>query len=206
MSAPRLALAGIALICMALSGCDSFSVLGVFTRTNGLTLTVQKDTVQQGETIDLYPAGGTPPYSFGVVGEDLPYSSGTLGSVTNGQYTAGTDVGTVLIHLVDSSGFSVDSPVVILPPTPATFSAAPNPGLPANDILLSWTYSNALAISGFLIQRSPDGVAFTNLPTQFPSTNSYIDTGLSPATTYFYRLYAVSGAYQSLAMTAASTP
>jgi hypothetical protein len=182
---------------IVLAGCDSFSILGQFRRISSLSLTVQKSSVQQGETISLYPTGGRAPYAFGVVAGNIFYS-GTLGSVSSQQYTAGTSIGSVTIHLSDADGNTADSQVTIVPPTPTAFTAAPNPGLPANDILLTWGYPNTSLISGFEIQESPDGVTFTNLVSQPAGAISYVDPSRTPGTTYYYRMYAVSGPFQSL--------
>ena len=180
-----------------LVGCDSFAVLEQF-RKGPLSLTVEKDSVQQAETIGLSPAGGVPPYSYVLV-EGALYSAGTLGSVSGNTYTAGSAIGTVFIQLTDTDGTSVDAVVTIIPPTPASFNAQPNSATPlANDILLSWSYADTSLISGFQIQRSSDGVTFTVLATEPSTSTNYVDSPVNPNQTYYYRMYAVAGAYQSL--------
>jgi len=171
--------------------------MGQFHRTFSLSLTLQKGSVQQGETISLYPVGGAPPYSFGLVAANL-YYTGTLGSITNQAYTAGTSIGNVTIHLTDADGSSVDSQVTIIPPTPTSFNVQNNTGGPGNDLLLSWGYGNTSLSSGFQIQRSTDGVTFTDLVSQPTTATSYVDSPLNPGQTYYYRMYAVAGPYQSL--------
>ncbi len=183
-------------VCLALAGCDSFSVLGQFQRGSPLNLALQEDTLLQGAATDLYPSGGEPPYSFGVVAGNL-YYTGTLGSVSGETYTAGTAIGTVIIHLTDAAGTGADAVVTVIPPTPASFAVQPNPGLPANDILVTWSYSNTALISGFTIQRSLDDVTFATVASQPSSATSYVDPALAPGTTYYYRMYAIAGTYQS---------
>ena len=187
----------IAATAILLVGCDSFAVLEQFHK-GPLSLTVEKDSVQQGETIGLSPAGGAPPYSYVLV-EGALYFAGTLGSVSGNTYTAGSSIGTVIIQLTDTDGTSVDAVVTIIPPTPASFIAQPNAATPtANDILLSWSYADTSLISGFQIQRSSDGSTFTALATQQSTATSYVDSPLNPNQTYYYRMYAVADAYQSL--------
>ena len=174
-------------------------MLDQFHKGSPLSLTLQVDSVQQGETTNLYPSGGTPPYTFGLVEGSL-YCPGSLGSIADQDYTAGTAIGTVLIHLIDAAGTSVDSVVTIIPPTPTAFSVQANPA-PTNDIDLGWSYGDQLLISGFQVQRSTDGVTFTNLVSEPSSATTYTDTGLNQNHMYYYRIYAVAGPYQSLPTT-----
>lgn len=192
---------------IVLAGCDSFSLIGQFRRVSSLGLTLQKASVQQGETISLYPAGGTPPYSFGLEAGNL-YYSGTLGSITNQSYTAGTSIGTVTIHLIDSDGDTADSSVTIIPPTPTGLSALPDPSASPNDIDVTWNlYATPLLISGLEIERSLDGVTFASLTNPSSGTTLFVDQPLTPGQMYYYRIYAVSGAFRSLPTgVAASTP
>ncbi len=180
-----------------LASCDSFAVLGQFQRGSPLSLTLQNASVQQGATTSLYPSGGTPAYSFGVVAGNL-YYPGTLGSISGQVYTAGDAIGTVIIHLSDSSGAAVDAVVTIIPPAPTSFNVQANPGNPSNDILVSWSYTNTALISGFVIQRSTDGATFTNVTNQPNTATTYTDTSLVQTQTYYYRMYAVADPIQSL--------
>jgi hypothetical protein len=183
---------------LTLSGCDEFSVLGEFQRGMPLNLTLENASLLQGASTTLYANGGKAPYSFGVAAGNL-YYSGSLGSVSGQTYTAGNAIGTVIIHLTDANGAGADAVATIVAPTPGSFNAQPYTVTgPNNDILVSWSYVNLALISGFLIQRSSDGVTFTNLTTQPNSATTYVDSPVNPNQTYYYRMYAVSGAYQSL--------
>jgi hypothetical protein len=197
MRGQRSFLPAIALLSIVLAGCDSFSILGQFKRIPSLSLTVQKSSVQQGETISLYPTGGTPPYSFGVVAGNIFYS-GTLGSVSSQSYTAGTSIGTVTIHLIDADGNTADSTVTTIAPAPTGFTAGPDPSASPNDVDLSWSYATPPLISGFAIERSLDGVTFTSVTNQPSGATFFLDQPLSQGVTYFYRIYAVSGSFRSL--------
>jgi len=83
-------------------------------------------------------------------------------------------------------------------PTSATTLAAALPPAPTNltamaastsQINLSWT-DNASNESGFRIERSPDGTAFTEIATVGANVTTYANTGLTAATQYWYRVRA----------------
>jgi len=191
------ALPAVAAICLTLTGCDSFSVLAEFKRGFPLSLTLQQATLLQGASISLYPTGGRAPYSFGVLAGNL-YYSGTLGTISGQTYTAGTSIGTVIIHLTDANGATEDAVATIVPPTPSGFTVQPNSVTPSpNDILVTWSYGNTAFISSFTIERSSDGITFAAVTSQPTSATSWVDAPLTPGTLYYYRMYAVSGTYQS---------
>jgi hypothetical protein len=56
-------------------------------------------------------------------------------------------------------------------------------------VLLAWT-DNSTNETGFLIERSPDGVAWTSVGTAAPNATAFIACGLLPGTTYFFRVSA----------------
>jgi glucose/arabinose dehydrogenase len=101
----------------------------------------------------------------------------------------------VRLTAVGSSGPNVDSLAVSAPAAPAP-PAAPS-GLSATaasstGINLSWT-DNSSDETGFRIERSPDGVAFSEVATVGAGVTSYANTGLAPQTTYSYRVRAYNG-------------
>ena len=57
---------------------------------------------------------------------------------------------------------------------------------------LSWT-DNSSNETGFIIERSTDGVNFSLVTTTAPNVTGYIDSTVSPATTYTYRVRATNG-------------
>src|SRR5439155_21764812 len=69
-------------------------------------------------------------------------------------------------------------------------------------INLAWS-DNSSTETGFKIERSPDGVTFTQIATAGSNVTSYSDTGLSAGTRYYYRVRATNGtgdsAYSSVA-------
>jgi hypothetical protein len=73
-----------------------------------------------------------------------------------------------------------------VPGPPSELSAAIVSG---TQIALNWT-DNATNEDGFKIERSTDGVAFTQLTTVGPNATGYPDNGLAIGTTYYYRVRA----------------
>ena len=63
-------------------------------------------------------------------------------------------------------------------------------------INLLWTASGTAA-TGFLVERSTDGLSYTQVAALGASANSYSDTGLTTGTRYFYRVRATSAAGNS---------
>jgi fibronectin type 3 domain-containing protein len=85
-------------------------------------------------------------------------------------------------------------------PTATTAPAAPS-NLTGNvvsgsEIDLSWTNSAIDAIS-VLIERSTDGVSFTQIASVSATVSTYHDTSLSPGNTYSYKLQATNAAGNS---------
>lgn len=64
------------------------------------------------------------------------------------------------------------------------------------EIDLTWSQPAANQ-TGFTIQRSADGTNFTTLATTAANVTNYSNTGLSPGTSYFYRVLAVNSAGNS---------
>ena len=78
------------------------------------------------------------------------------------------------------------------PAAPTNLTATPQPGA---QIQLDWTApttTNGAAVSNYQIERSTDGVNFSVLTTTGNTNITYTDTGLTTATTYYYRVAAIN--------------
>jgi beta-galactosidase len=88
------------------------------------------------------------------------------------------------------------------PATPTGLTATP---VSSTQINLAWT-DNATNELGYKIEHSTDGVNFTQVANPPLNTTHYSDTGLTPLTTYYYRVFASNAAGDSTnATTSAAT-
>jgi titin len=76
------------------------------------------------------------------------------------------------------------------PQAPSSLSAS---ALSADSDRLTWSDNSSDEV-GFTIERSGNGVDFAEIATLGAGTTSFVDTGLSARTTYWYRLNAFNGA------------
>jgi hypothetical protein len=121
---------------------------------------------------------------------DLPISvPGGGGSVTiTVDRIAGTNAVLSGLFLGDRS----------VPPPPTNVVAT---AVTSSRINLSWTGTGA---SSYKVERSPDGsTGWTQIAT--PTSPSYSDTGLTPSTTYYYRIRATSAGGDSAPSSVVST-
>jgi Fibronectin type III domain/Abnormal spindle-like microcephaly-assoc'd, ASPM-SPD-2-Hydin len=79
--------------------------------------------------------------------------------------------------------------VPTIPKTPAPPTNLVAQTISSTEIDLTWQ-DNSTDEQGFRVERSLDGQNFGELVTLGPNTQSYNDTGLTPQTTYFYRVFA----------------
>ncbi len=86
------------------------------------------------------------------------------------------------------------------PAAPSSLAAS---AVSSSQIDLSWT-DNSADESGFSIERSTNGTTFTLLTSVTANTNSYSDSGLTAATTYWYQVAAFNGSGSSAASNTAS--
>jgi hypothetical protein len=136
----------------------------------------------------------------GTVGSVTAPQSGTPAPTYNGSsatpvanlYTAGTI--TVLNSTTDGSRrvftFTPPTPTA---PTNLTFTA-----ITASSMTLNWTDSPDELI--YAIYRSTDGTNYTFTATAAQNATSFNATGLTPSTTYFWQVYAVSEGALSTAL------
>ncbi|HJQ25056.1 MAG TPA: choice-of-anchor D domain-containing protein [Blastocatellia bacterium] len=101
--------------------------------------------------------------------------------------------GTTYYIIVDGfQGDAGDFTLTLVPTQPKTPAAPTNlvaKAVSSTEIDLTWQ-DNATDEQGFRIERSLDGQNFTEIATVGPNVQSYNDTGLTPETTYFYRVFA----------------
>ena len=80
-----------------------------------------------------------------------------------------------------------------VPPPPPTPPAAPSglaaTSLSSSQIRLDWT-DNSADEDGFRVERSLNGVSFTQIASPAADVTTYTDVGLSASTTYYYRVRA----------------
>jgi titin len=94
-----------------------------------------------------------------------------------------------------SSPSNVSSATTLAGP-PAAPSGLLATAASATQINLSWT-NNATKQTGFKVERSADGVTFTQIGTTGATTTIYSDSPLAPVTIYYYRVRATNGAGDS---------
>lgn len=83
-----------------------------------------------------------------------------------------------------SSTIQASTPAQPVPAAPTNLTAT---GVSTTQINLSWQ-DNATSESGFKIERSTDGVNFSEIATVGPNQTSYSDTGLPSNTTRYYQV------------------
>ena len=76
----------------------------------------------------------------------------------------------------------------VAPPAPASLAAE---ALSGRRIRLKW--QNVAGETGYVLERSADGVRFSVLASLDDETASFVDAGLSANARYFYRVRAVNG-------------
>lgn len=89
--------------------------------------------------------------------------------------------------------------ITAAPAIPAAPSSLVATAHSSTSIGLTWT-DNATDETGFIIERSTtSGSGFTSIATPAADATSYTDTGLTPGTTYYYRISAANASGQSTA-------
>jgi uncharacterized repeat protein (TIGR01451 family) len=118
-------------------------------------------------------------------GTPAPTFSGASATPVNNLYTAGSIP--VLTSAADGSRrtFLLAPPAVNPPGAPLTFT-----GVTATGMTLNWTDSSNE--TGYAVYISTDGTNFSFLNTVAQNATSFVASGLTGATTYFWRVYAVN--------------
>jgi hypothetical protein len=122
------------------------------------------------------------------------YNSGGLEASTTYWFRVRAYTGTDVSEYSNAVPAATDpKPADPPPPAPGSLSAS---AVSASRIDLSWTDSGGTR-DGFKIERSSDGVNYSPIGTVSAGVTSYASTSLSPATTYYYRVYAYGSAGNS---------
>jgi titin len=95
-----------------------------------------------------------------------------------------------------NSGYSNVVSATTLPSLPTTPSTLVATVISSQQIDLTWT-DNSSNETGFRIERSNDGVSYTEIQTVSAGVTSFQNTGLTPNTQYFYRVRAYNAAGNS---------
>jgi hypothetical protein len=128
-----------------------------------------------------------------------PPSGGSATSKLTVNVVSTTEASTYSLTVTGTSGPSTRSTTVrftvpVTPPAvPSNLTAT---AVSSSQIKLAWT-DNAANEDGFRIECSTDGTNFSPLITVGTNATGYSDTGLSPFTTYYYRVYAYNAAGNS---------
>ena len=103
------------------------------------------------------------------------------------------NAGTTYFIMVDGfQGDTGDFTITLTPTIPRTPAAPTNlvaRAVSSTQIDLSWTDNSGDEL-GFRLERSLNGSDFTEIATLNPNVTTFSDTGLTPNTTYFYRVFA----------------
>jgi hypothetical protein len=167
-----------------------------------LTSAMKKDAGSgQEEGTGAYhkPTDGPGPHEgavYTVAGSSGQTSGGTLNHPA--MFISLNTLGSVILDVngnrldakfIDSTGATKDHFTIlkgVVPQAPANLSAS---AVSTSQINLSWN-DQSNNESGFKIERSTDNVNFSEITTAGSNVTSYSNTGLSSATTYYYRVRA----------------
>jgi hypothetical protein len=146
--------------------------------------------VEEDASVFFSGYGGDPPYTI-----TKTAGSGTFDTALD-KYTAnggvvGSDI--VEIKIVDSTPTEETTTITILPASPSNVFADGAHGGP-QDIEVTWTDVSNAEDQYRVERKTGSGGTWAPVVTLPANTESYVDTGLSPNTLYFYRLFAVSTA------------
>jgi hypothetical protein len=135
-------------------------------------------------------------YSVGIGSSATSFASVTT-STNSVSYAASNNT---QVNAIAATTAYLFTPNVPAAPTGLSFTA-----ITPTSQTLNWTDTSSNEF-GFLVYRSTDGINYTLITQTAAGATSYNDTGLSPSTNYFYRVFSVSeGALSTAAATGSQT-
>ncbi len=142
--------------------------------------------------------GGAPPYTVSLIGGSLPAGlafDSTTGAITGKPTTLGESTFELLItDAVGATSSSVRALKVVAPPAvPAAPSNLTATALSATEVKLTWQ-DNAAETAAFHLSLSQDGGPFVEVQAVRPQATTAFVNGLSPATSYTFRVRAENAA------------
>jgi hypothetical protein len=126
---------------------------------------------------------------------DATHTANTSGTFATFTPTASSTV--AHLHSTEDGSrryYRFNPPAAPLAPTALNFTAVSALGM-----TLNWT-DNATTETGYLVYRSTDAVNYTLVATLAADAVTSVQTGLSPSTTYFWRVFAVNEGQSSSAL------
>lgn len=120
--------------------------------------------------------------------------SGTISQT--GLYTAPGSTGTAMIQAASGSVSGAASITIVAPTPPAAPTNLAAVALSSTQIKLTWT-DNSSDEGGFAIERSLDGKTWTRIAVVAANIKTYTATGLTPSTSYYFRVQAFNGTLYS---------
>lgn len=164
--------AGDAIAILGVDSCSAFGgVSGQPTWTNSFTRQAGQDSIS------------VPGADVGFPGWSVALRSVSAGSVSSTPSWGSGDQAAAAVLVLPASGGGGGSP----PATPTGVAAAP---LSASSIRVSWSASSGA--TSYLVERSPNGTSGWATVAASHGASPFDDTGLSPATTYHYRVSATN--------------
>jgi len=103
-----------------------------------------------------------------------------------------------------SSGWSNPASAATLPPPPPPLAPVPLTATPMSGERIDLSWTDITNENGYRVERSIDDNAYALIASPTADSSNYSDTGLTPATTYYYRVVAFNSGGDSPAVSASA--